>query len=271
MTESLQAAVMGIVEGLTEFLPVSSTGHLILAGRVIGFERTVGDDFAKAFDVVIQIGAILAVVVAYPRRFAGLADFRGQNGFRGLRGIGLLLLTTLPALVFGLLLHKPIKAYLFSPATVAVGLALGAVWILVMERRRDHAVIASVDGLTWRVALAVGFFQCIAMWPGISRSAATILGGMMVGLDRRTATEYSFFAAVPVLAAAAAFDFIRSYDTIDPERMKLLAIGLVVSFFSAWAAVKWLVHFVSRHKLTVFAWYRLALAAVVVGLLWWGR
>lgn len=264
--QELQAVILGVVEGLTEFVPVSSTGHLILAGHWIGFHEAVGHESAATFEVVIQTGAILAVVAAYPGRFLGLLDFR-RSGFGGWRGIGLLLWTSLPALIVGLLFHDAIKQYLFSPATVAVGLAAGSLWILGVEWRRPRVQTQNLDQIGWNQALAVGLFQCLALWPGVSRSAATILGGMMLGIDRKTATEYSFFAAVPVLCAAGFADIWKNYQTFSSAEVNVLVIGLVVSFVFAYIAVKWLLHFVATHSLNPFAWYRLALAALV-GLLW---
>lgn len=270
------AAILGLVEGLTEFLPVSSTGHLILAGRWLGFEERLGQEAAANFEVVIQLGAILAVVAAYPHRFIGLLDNRRPQGFRGGRGIALLICTSLPILAIGALAHDAIKTRLFNPWSVAAALAVGAVWILAMERRKPaldqkgesaaEAVVKTenVDSIGWSQALGIGLFQCLALWPGMSRSASTILGGMMLGLDRKAATEYSFYAAVPVICAAALADLAKSYGQLSSSRVALLGIGLVVSFISAFVAVKWLLQFVSNHTLIVFAWYRLALAAIVL-------
>lgn len=259
----LQAAIMGLVEGLTEFLPVSSTGHLILAGKWLGFERSLGHDVAATFEIFIQAGAILAVLAAYPGRFAGLADVRRGSGFSGWRGLSLLAITSVPALIAGKLAGEFIKVQLFAAWSVALGLAAGAVWILAVERRRPQARTGSLDDLGWREALAIGLFQCLALWPGVSRSGATILGGMMLGVDRKTATEYSFFAAVPVLLAAALWELWKSRHFLQPAQASLFGIGLAVSFVAAFLAVKWLLRFVASHTLTAFAWYRLCLAAAV--------
>jgi undecaprenyl-diphosphatase len=267
MHEAL-AALMGLVEGITEFLPVSSTGHLILAAHWIGFNDAIGKDAADCFSIFIQLGAILAVVAAFPGRFVGLLDLRANSGFAGPRGIALLMITTLPALVVGFLLHATIKERLFNPMTVAVGLAVGSVWILAVEWRGTRPRCTGLDELSWREALAVGLFQCVAMWPGMSRAGATILGGMMVGIDRKTATQYSFFAAVPALSAAAIYDVFKSREYLAMEHLPLFAIGFVASFIFAYVAVKWLVRFVGAHTLTPFAWYRLALAGVVLWALW---
>jgi undecaprenyl-diphosphatase len=262
--ENLLAALMGVVEGLTEFLPISSTGHLILVGHFSGFEKLVGKDAANAFDIVIQLGAILAVVAAYPSRFVGLLRFKDNRGLTGLRGIGLLIVTSIPASIVGLLARKAIHEKLFNPVSVAIALAVGAIWILLVEYCRPRAKIEGVDSLTWREALLVGLFQCFSLWPGMSRSASTILGGMMSGIERKTATEYSFFAAVPIMIAATLYETYKSYALFDMAHLQVLAIGFVVSFMFAWLAVKFFIHFLARHTLIPFGWYRLALAGVVI-------
>jgi undecaprenyl-diphosphatase len=266
LTVLVVAALMGVVEGVTEFIPVSSTGHLILAGDLLGFECLVGQGQSKTFEIFIQLGAILAVVVAYPCRFSGLLRLGDNSGFSGLRGLSLLLLTSLPAGLLGLLARGPIKAYLFQPLTVAVGLAAGAVWILVAERWPRPVRRAGLDALRWQEALAVGLFQCLALWPGMSRSSSTILGGMMLGIERKTAAEYSFFAAVPLLAAAALYELYKSRSTLDAADIPWFAVGFVVSYLFAWLSVRFFIRFLSRHTLAVFGWYRLAVASAA--LLW---
>jgi len=259
MPEFLKAVVLGIVEGLTEFLPVSSTGHLIIANELIGYT---GEE-AATFDVFIQLGAILAVIVYFRRRFADLIHFRDTPGFSGRRGLFFLFLTTLPALVIGLLAHGIIKNHLFSPHAVAIGLAVGAIWILLTEIFYRHDDPKGLDQLTWVVALGIGVFQCLAMWPGMSRSACTIMGAMLLGLRRRDATEYSFFAAVPIMLAACSYDLYSSWNTLSPGAAWFFAIGFITAFFSALAAVKFFIGFVSRHTFTPFAWYRLVVAAIL--------
>jgi len=291
--ETLHAVLMGLVEGLTEFLPISSTGHLILAGHLLDFDRIMGGkEKAQAFEIVIQLGAILAVVAAYPGRFIGLLRFNDHRGLSGFRGLGLLAITSFPAALSALAARKLIHEKLFNPGTVALALAVGAIWIFVVEwlqrkygaqplsavkddgaqppsavkdahARPGAAVLHGVDAITWKQALAVGLFQCLSLWPGMSRSASTILGGMMSGLDRKTATEYSFFAAVPIMTAATCYEFYKSYHALDAAQLGLFAVGFVVSFISAWAAVKFLIHFVARHTLVPFGWYRLAVAGLV--------
>ncbi len=254
------AAILGLVEGLTEFIPVSSTGHLILVGKLLNFEG----EFAATFEIFIQLGAILAVVAFYLKRFLGLLSFKKGYGLSGYNGIMLLILTTLPALVVGLAAHSFIKKYLFTPGTVAAGLIMGSLWILATERMKPRARKAGLDSLTWKDSFYIGVFQCLAMWPGVSRSASTILGGIMLGLDRKTAAEYSFFAAVPVLAAAVILDLYKSLPLLKTADIPFFGVGFVVAFISAWFVVKFFIAYVSKYSLSVFAWYRLAIAALVL-------
>ena len=253
------AALMGVVEGITEYLPISSTGHLILA------EKWLGTSFHESFEVVIQSGAMLAVIVEYGRRFARLADFRNHEGFSGFRGLFWLFLTTLPALVFGLLFHDAIKAKLFAPATIAIALGVGGVLMIALERWLPSHDEGGVDALGWKRALGVGLFQCLAMVPGTSRSMATILGGRLLGLGRKTAAEYSFFAAVPVLLLAGGYDLFKGWSTLQRSDLAPYAVGLAVSFVVAWASIRWLMRLISHHTLEAFGWYRIALSLVV----WW--
>lgn len=255
---------MGVVEGITEFLPVSSTGHLIIAGDLSGFKDLMGEEATAAFEIIIQLGAILAVVAAYPRRFTGLLRFRDNKGLTGFRGLWLLAITSIPASIVALLARESIHEHLFNKTTVSIALIVGAVWILAVERFRPKTRIENVDGITWKEALAVGLFQCLSLWPGMSRSASTILGGMIVGIDRKAATEYSFFAAVPIMIAATLYEFYKSYSVFEASHLQILAIGFVVSFISAWVAVKTFIHFLGRHTLVPFAWYRLAIGGVVL-------
>lgn len=251
--------VMGAVEGLTEFLPVSSTGHLIIAGELIGFTG----DKAQTFQIVIQLGAIMAVVVLYWKRFMGLLRPSG-TGLSGLRGIGLLFLTTLPPSVVGLLLHGYIKQ-LFSPVTVAAALAVGAVCMLLVEKRAKDVQprVCSLDDMTPRLALGIGCCQCMALWPGFSRSASTIMGGMLLGARRDVAAEYSFIAAVPLMAAATGYDLLKNWALFSVADLPLFGAGMVFSFVFAWAAVKIFITLMGRLTLRPFAWYRLALAPLV--------
>lgn len=254
------ALILSIVEGLTEFLPVSSSGHLILAGELLDF---VGAK-AKVFDVVIQLGAILAVVVIYWKRFWGLVQPQPYVRFAGARGITLLFLTTLPACLAGLFLHSAIKEYLFNPATVMVALVVGALCMIFVERRRaPKATCVTLDDMTPRLALGIGLFQCLALWPGFSRSAATIMGGMLLGARRPVAAEYSFIAAVPVMVAATGYDLLSNISLFTAADIPFFLVGMVGSFVSAILAVKVFVALVGRMTLIPFAIYRLLLAPFV--------
>ena len=260
MAPYLTASILGIIEGLTEFLPISSTGHLIIANELLNFTGPK----AETFDVVIQLGAILAVVVLYWRRFLGLIVPTPGQSFSGIRGIYLLLLTTIPASVVGLLTHKAIKAYLFSPQTVAWALGVGALIILVVESIKKKERFLTLDDITWQLALGIGCFQCLALWPGFSRSAATIMGGMLLGANRKLAAEYSFIAAVPIMVAATGYDFLKNYQLFEANDLIFLAIGFIVSFFAAWAAIRGFILLLGKLTLRPFAYYRLALAPLVL-------
>ncbi|WP_297848375.1 undecaprenyl-diphosphate phosphatase [uncultured Desulfovibrio sp.] len=259
MDNLLTALILSIVEGLTEFLPVSSSGHLILVGELLNF---VGER-AATFEVVIQLGAIMAVVVLYWKRFWGLVRPRPYVRFAGMRGIWLLFLTSLPASVMGLLFHSMIKEYLFRPATVLVALVAGAVCMILVERRKRRPTCISLDDMTPRLALGIGCFQCLALWPGFSRSASTIMGGMLLGAKRSLATEYSFIAAVPIMVAATGFDMLKSLSLFSVADIPFFAVGILGSFISALLAVKVFVALVGRMTLAPFAVYRLLIAPFI--------
>lgn len=263
MTSFLNAILLGIVEGLTEFLPVSSTGHLIIAGHLLDFTGPK----AETFEIFIQLGAILAVVVLYWPTFLGLIR-PSDRRFSGLYGLWLLFLTSLPAALLGFVAHSFIKERLFSPMTVALALAAGAAAIFVVERLPARNACRSLDTLTPALALGVGCFQCLALWPGFSRSASTIMGGMILGVERRTAAEYSFVAAVPLMFAATSYDMLKSWHLFTPQDLPVLATGFAVSFASAWLAVKTFIALLGRLTLRPFAWYRLVVAAMVVWVFW---
>jgi undecaprenyl-diphosphatase len=260
------AICLGIVEGLTEFLPISSTGHLILVAYLFGFEGA----RAEVFEIFIQLGAILAVVVEYRARLARwVLDLRRSAEARRFAwSVGI---AFVPAAAAGLLLHKTIAAHLFGPRAVAGALVVGAVLILVVEAIPIRIRTREAEATSWRQALAIGCAQCLSLWPGFSRSAATILGGLGVGLDRRAATEFSFFLAIPTLGAATVYDLAKNLDALAPGDILWLALSLIVSFLVAWAAIRWFLAFVSTHSLRPFAWYRIALGALVFWLLASGR
>ena len=260
MIDIVHAFILGIVEGLTEFIPVSSTGHLNIVGHLLGFEG----ERASTFEIFIQPGAILSVVFLYRERFLSLIDFRRSEGFAGLNGLTLLFFTTLPALILGLAVHDFIKHYLFHPTPVAIGLGIGGLAILLIERFLPDVKKSGLDSLNWKDALAIGLFQCLAMWLGISRSPATILGAMTIGIHRRTAAEYSFLAAVPVMFAATAFDLYKSQEFLRASDIPVFGVGFLVSFFSALLAIKTFIHLVGNHTLVAFGWYRLALVVMIL-------
>lgn len=259
MNPYLIALIMGLVEGLTEFLPISSTGHLIIAGQLLHFTG----EKAKIFEVVIQLGAILAVVGLYWNRFWGLIVPQKENRFSGPRGIWLLLLTTIPASVLGLFTHTWIKTYLFNTHTVAWALGIGALLILIVERLPTKNKFFSLDEMTPSLALGIGFFQCLALWPGFSRSAATILGGMLLGAQRKLAAEYSFIAAVPIMVAATGFDLLSNWQLLSIHDLAILMAGFSSAFISAWIAVKVFISLLQKMTLRPFAWYRLVLAVLI--------
>jgi undecaprenyl-diphosphatase len=264
MTDLGIALILGVVEGVTEYLPVSSTGHLIVAGNLLSFTGPK----AGCFEVFIQLGAILAVVVLFWNRFVGLIPCRrdatqSAEGFVGLRGLLLLGLTTLPALVAGYCAHKVIKEYLFQPWTVAWALAVGGVGIIMAERFKPPPRVVDLNGLGYGQAFSIGLFQCLSLWPGISRAAATIIGGLFSGLHRSVAAEYSFLAAVPVMIAATSYDLYKTWGLLELADLWMFAVGFAVSFVSAAAAVKTFVSIVQRWSLLPFAWYRIAIAPVI--------
>jgi len=253
------AVILGIVEGLTEFLPVSSTGHLILTGHLLGFTGPK----AETFEIVIQLGAILAVVVLYWERFWGLLKTNPSQRFSGRYGLWLLFLTSLPASLIGLLTHKYIKMYLFSPFTVACALAVGAVMIFIVEGMKKEERTTTLDEMTPKLAFGIGLFQCLALWPGFSRSAATIMGGMLLGARRSVAAEYSFIAAVPIMFAATGYDFLKNYKLFEFGDLVFLGVGFFVSFISAWVAVKAFIYLLGKLTLRPFGIYRLILVPLI--------
>ncbi len=273
MTDTLTAIILGLVEGVTEYLPVSSTGHLILFGEALQFTG----DKAKSFDIVIQLGAILSVLVLFKERFIGLfGDVREaiknprvlrEPGMYGAAGIYKLCVVSIPALAVGFIFRHQIKEHLFAPLPVAIALAVGALLILLVEHTGIAERRKELEELSWKQSLVIGLVQCLALWPGMSRSASTIIGGMMVGLSRRAAAEFSFLAAVPVLGAAALHDLVEVVRVFSFEDLKLVAIGFAISFVSALITMKWFIKLVSTWSLKPFAYYRLCIAALVVFLL----
>jgi undecaprenyl-diphosphatase len=265
----LKALILGIVEGLTEFLPISSTGHLIIAGSLLDYTN----EQSKVFEIVIQFAAILAVCWLYRGRI--LRVITGMWTQEPERRFALnILIAFLPAMVLGLLLHSVIKTYLFNPLTVAAALVVGGLAILYIERRHLPVHFESVDDITWREALKIGFAQTLAMFPGVSRAGATIIGGMVFGLSRRAATEMSFFLAIPTMLAATVFDVYQARGILSVDDIPVFAVGFVSAFIFAMLAIKGLLRFISHHSFVAFAWYRIifgliVLATAYTGLVQW--
>jgi undecaprenyl-diphosphatase len=265
----LKAAVMGVVEGLTEFLPISSTGHLILTGSLLNFD----DDKAKVFDIAIQTGAIFAVILVYWQKIRDtLAALPSQKQAQRLTLN--VTIAFFPAVILGLLFGKAIKANLFTPVVVASTFILGGFVILWAERRQEKnpavARIQDVDAMTPMDALKVGLAQCLAMIPGTSRSGATIIGGMLLGLSRKAATEFSFYLAIPTLIGAGVYSLYKERALLSLADLPLFGVGLVMSFISAWLCIRWLLRYIATHSFVGFAYYRIAFGLVVLATAWTG-
>lgn len=283
----VKAAIMGVVEGLTEFLPISSTGHLILAGSLLNFTG----EAAKVFEIAIQSGAIFAVILVYWQRVrdtvTGLADLRARKAALNVfvqegsvrtdpsakaRKLALnVFVGFLPAVVLGLLFGKAVKAHLFTPQVVATTFIIGAFIILWAERRVQTKVrVETVDDMSVADALKVGLAQCLALVPGTSRSGSTIIGGMLFGLSRKAATDFSFFLAIPTLIGAGLYSLYKERHALSAADAPIFLVGLVFSFISAWICVRWLLRYVATHNFVPFAWYRIVFGLVVLGTWWTG-
>lgn len=264
-TLALKALILGIVEGLTEFLPVSSTGHLIIAGSLLGFH----DEKGKVFELVIQTGAMLAVCWEFRARFVGV--LRGLFSEPAAQRFALnVIVAFMPAAVIGLAVGGFIKGHLFHPVPVAIALIVGGFIILWAEGRNQTARIDHVDAMTWRDALKVGFAQAFALFPGVSRAGATIIGGMLLGLSRRTSTEFSFFLAVPTLVAAGVYDFYKNRALFSADDLGSFGIGTVTAFVSAFVCIRWLMRYVASHDFRPFAWYRIGFGLFILVSAWSG-
>jgi len=256
---AFQAIILGIVEGLTEFLPISSTGHQIIVADLIDF----GGERAMAFNIIIQLGAILAVVWEFRSKIFEVV-FGLSSQPRARRFTANLLIAFLPAVVLGVLFADLIHEYLFNPITVAVALVVGG-FIMLWAERRDHRIeVDHVDDMRWSHALKVGLVQCLAMIPGTSRSGSTIIGGLLFGLSRKAATEFSFFLAMPTMVGAAVYSGYKYRDLFQPADLPVFAIGFVVSFIFAMIAVRALLKFIANHSYAVFAWYRIAFGLLIL-------
>jgi undecaprenyl-diphosphatase len=270
----VKAALMGLVEGFTEFLPISSTGHLILAGSLLGFD----DDKAKVFDIAIQTGAIFAVILVYWQKIRDTVATLPSSKLSQRFAINVLIAFT-PAVVLGLLFGKTIKANLFNPVVVASTFIIGGFIILWAEKRQSAiqqgsnpklATIQDVDAMTPLDALKVGLVQCLAMIPGTSRSGATIIGGMLLGLSRKAATDFSFYLAIPTLIGAGAYSLYKERSLLSMADAPMFGVGLVVSFISAWLCIRWLLKFIATHSFVGFAYYRIAFGLIVLLTAWQG-
>ncbi len=265
----LKAAVMGVVEGLTEFIPVSSTGHLILAAALL---KMPGEKI-KLFEVVIQTGAILAIVSLYAERLWSTVAGLPRGDVVARRFTVNVLIGFFPAALAGVLFIDVIKAVLFTPSVVAMGFIAGGFVILWAERlqaRRGTSRVEAVDDMRWTDALKVGLVQCVALVPGVSRSGATIIGGMLLGMNRRTATEFSFFLAIPMLFGAAVYDLYKHHHLLSSADIPMFVVGMVTAWLSAWVCVRWLLRFVSTSTFVPFAWYRIVFGALILLTAWGG-
>jgi undecaprenyl-diphosphatase len=257
----LKAAILGLVEGFTEFLPISSTGHLIMAGALLNFN----DERGKVFEIVIQFAAILAVCWEYRARLVSVVEGLMQKQESAQRFVINLFVAFLPAAFLGLLFATKIKEYLFAPIPVALAFIVGGVVILWAEKRQHTVRIEHVDEMRWRDALKIGFAQSLALIPGTSRSGATIIGGLLFGLSRKAATEFSFFLAIPTLTAATFYEMVKYRSLFHAHDGWLFAVGSATSFVSAFLCVRWLLRYISHHDFSAFAWYRIAFGLAVLG------
>lgn len=256
----LQTIILAVIEGLTEFLPVSSTGHMIIASSFMGIAS---DPFVKLFTIVIQLGAILSVVVLYFKRFFKNLDFYFK-----------LLVAFIPAAVFGLLLSDKIDELLESPLTVAVSLVLGGIVLLFVDKWFKHATIDREEEINYITAFKIGFMQCLAMIPGVSRSGASIVGGMSMKLSRKAAAEFSFFLAVPTMVAATGkklYDFYKEGHTITTQEIQILAVGNIVAFIVALLAIKSFIGYLNKHGFRLFGWYRIIAGLIIIALIYSGH
>jgi undecaprenyl-diphosphatase len=260
----LKIILLGIIEGVTEFLPVSSTGHLIVFGQFIKFDES----FSKTFDIVIQLGAILAIVAIYKDKLLDILQNIKKE--KSQKFVINLFFAFLPAALAGFLLHGYIKGYLFSPLTVALALILGGIVMIIIENIRHKGSVTNIDNVTYKTAFYIGLAQMLALVPGVSRSAATIMGGLLAGLNRKTAAEFSFFLAIPVMFCATFYDLIKEAGNIDASAILYILAGFVVAFITAFIVVKWFIKFISHNNFKPFAYYRIALGLIILLLLFKG-
>jgi undecaprenyl-diphosphatase len=255
--EYLHAVIMGLIEAATEFLPVSSTGHLILADRVLGFKGPPG----HVFEVVIQLGAILAICVLYFKKLLSVVtNLHKDEAARHFAIVSII--AFIPAMIAGGLLHGIIKTFLFSPFVVCTMLVVGGVAIIVIERLKPVPQLFSIETIPYKTAFLIGMAQCLALVPGVSRSGATILGALCFGVERKTAAEFSFFQAIPIMLGAVTLDLFKNRHFLSTEDMSVIAIGFITAFIGALCVVRWMLGFVTRNGFTPFAWYRIVVGTI---------
>ncbi len=265
MANTIVAGLLGVLEGLTEFIPVSSTGHLLLAGHFLGFQST-----GKTFEVVIQLGAVLAILTVYMSKLVTVFSTAHKDP-AAMRFIVSVALAFLPAMAIGVLAHDFIKTVLFeTPMLIAVMLVVGGVILLFVERIAPAPLHDDATAIPLRKALAIGFIQCLAMVPGVSRSGSTIVGALMLGVSKRAAAEFSFFLSLPTMAGAVVYDLYKNRDVLDFSALSDIAVGFVLAFFTAVLVVRWLLNFVSRHGYALFGWWRIIVGSVALVALWAG-
>lgn len=255
----LSAILLGVIEGLTEFIPVSSTGHLILVSDLIGFS----ENKTNTFEIFIQLGAILAVVTLYSKKFLNLFDFKNKNSFSGATGLKKIFLATLPALFFGFLLYDFIKENLFSNLTVALALIFGGIVLIFIEKLIKESPKKEFEQISYTDCFVVGMFQCLAMWPGMSRSGSTIVGGIIRGFDKKLSAEFSFFMAVPVMCAAVTYDMYKNIQFLTFSDIPIFLVGFIVSYLVAVLAIKFFLRILNKYSLAPFGIYRIILGIIV--------
>ena len=259
-----KAFILGIVEGATEFLPISSTGHLIIVGDLLNFN----DDKGKVFEIIIQLGAILAVCFEFRNRLINtITHIKNDASAQGF--VLNLIIAFIPAALLGLVFHGYIKEYLFSPISVAIALIIGGFAILYIEKFTKHASTQQIEAISRKQALQIGLAQSLALIPGVSRAGATILGGMVFGLTRQTATEFSFFLAIPIMFAATGYDVLKSWHLLNMADFPMFIVGFITAFLSALLVIKALIRFVANHDFIGFAWYRIIFGSIVLAYFWW--
>ncbi len=253
-----KAILLGIIEGLTEFIPVSSTAHLIIFSQILNFDAVKNN----VFEIAIQIGGISAIAVIYFKKLNGiLLKFYEKNNQKFIDNLAL---AFIPAVLIGLLLHDFIKKYLFSNLVIAFSLIFGGLIIILVEKFHKKFTVKKIEEIEKPTALAIGFFQCLAMIPGVSRSGATIIGAMLFGVERKIATEFSFFLAIPTIGSACLYDIYKNYSTLSFDDFELILVGVIASFISSLIVIKWLLKFISTHSFTSFGYYRIAIGFLIL-------